>query len=86
MSTDEGITWLSLEYRAKTNGFRFPGLNPGLYDGNSGIALFLSALYKITQDERWKNLTDRSLKTIQNNIRQLTKYPKIQERLVKNGY
>lgn len=83
MSTDEGITWLSLEYRAKTNGFRFPGLNPGLYDGNSGIALFLSALYKITQDERWKNLTDRSLKTIQNNIRQLTKYPKIQERLVK---
>ncbi|WPF89941.1 type 2 lanthipeptide synthetase LanM family protein [Cyanobacterium aponinum AL20118] len=83
MSTDEGITWLSLEYRAKTNGFRFPGLNQGLYDGNSGIALFLSALYKITQDERWKNLTDRSLKTIQNNIRQLTKYPKIQERLVK---
>ncbi|WP_330204442.1 type 2 lanthipeptide synthetase LanM family protein [Cyanobacterium sp. Dongsha4] len=83
MSTDEGITWLSLEYRAKTNGFRFPGLNPGLYDGNSGITLFLSALYKITQDERWKNLTDRSLKTIQNNIQQLTKYPKIQERLVK---
>lgn len=79
----DGVAWLGLEYRPQNNGFRFPNSNIGLYDGNGGITLFLSALYKLTGDEKWKDLTDKGIQTIQTMIKQLISYPTPRGRFIK---
>ncbi|AFY58609.1 type 2 lantibiotic biosynthesis protein LanM [Rivularia sp. PCC 7116] len=61
---DGSVAWLGLGYRTTTEGFLFQPLGSNLYDGNCGIALFLAALAKITQDSQWSNLASHSLQPL----------------------
>ncbi len=58
---DGSISWISPTYRPNTQGFQLCGLGSNLYDGSSGIALFLAALAKITGDPQWYDLALRTL-------------------------
>jgi lantibiotic modifying enzyme len=48
--------WLGLSYVDHTNRFQFQPLGYTLYDGNCGIALFLSALFWITREDIFRYL------------------------------
>jgi type 2 lantibiotic biosynthesis protein LanM len=47
-SDDGSTTWIGLEYMPDAQKFQLKPLGYGLYDGSCGVALFLSALEKIT--------------------------------------
>jgi type 2 lantibiotic biosynthesis protein LanM len=61
---DGSISWISPTYRPNTQGFQLQSLGSNLYDGSSGVALFLAALAKITGDLQWHDLALRTLQPI----------------------
>lgn len=46
--SDGSFTWLSLIAQANTHNYRFGPLGPNLFDGLTGIALFLAALERVS--------------------------------------
>ncbi|GAA6614417.1 type 2 lanthipeptide synthetase LanM family protein [Scytonema sp. NUACC26] len=63
-AADGSVSWMSLKYRANTQGFQFQGLGVSLYDGSCGVALFLAALAKVTGDSEWHDLALRILQPL----------------------
>ncbi len=61
---DGSISWMSLRYRANTQGFQLQGLDVSLYDGSCGVALFLAALAKVTGNSEWHDLSLRTLQPL----------------------
>ncbi|GGA11546.1 hypothetical protein CYANOKiyG1_24520 [Okeania sp. KiyG1] len=53
--------WLGLSYVDHSNRFQFQPLGYSLYDGNCGIALFLSALFQITREDSFRTLALQAL-------------------------
>ncbi|MBW4509335.1 MAG: type 2 lantipeptide synthetase LanM family protein [Scytonematopsis contorta HA4267-MV1] len=60
-ANDGSISWISPTYRPNTQGFQLCSLGSNLYDGSSGVALFLAALAKITAVPQWYDLALRTL-------------------------
>lgn len=63
-AADGSVSWMSLKYRANTQGFQLQGLGYSLYDGSSGVALFLAALTKVTGNSDWHDLALRTLQPL----------------------
>ncbi|ARV58825.1 hypothetical protein BZZ01_09405 [Nostocales cyanobacterium HT-58-2] len=63
-AADGSVSWMSLKYRANTQGFQLQGLGYSLYDGSSGVALFLAALTKVTGNSEWHELALRTLQPL----------------------
>ncbi|MFP5270959.1 type 2 lanthipeptide synthetase LanM family protein [Coleofasciculus sp.] len=53
---DGSATWIGLGFLPQVNRFQLQPIGNSLYDGCSGIALFLGALTKITGDNEWRDL------------------------------
>lgn len=53
--------WLGLDYLPVADRYQFKPLDEGLYNGSSGIALFLSALYRVTGDDRYRRAALRGV-------------------------
>ncbi len=56
--------WLGLSYVNHTNRFQYQPLGYTLYDGNCGIALFLSALFSITREDKERCLALNALRPL----------------------
>jgi type 2 lantibiotic biosynthesis protein LanM len=63
-ANDGSVSWVSLRYRANTQGFQLQSLGVSLYDGSSGVALFLAALAKVTGKAEWHDLALRTLQPL----------------------
>ncbi|MBR8834882.1 MAG: type 2 lantipeptide synthetase LanM family protein [Stigonema ocellatum SAG 48.90 = DSM 106950] len=63
-AADGSVSWMSLKYRANTQGFQLQSLGVSLYDGSSGVALFLAALAKVTGSLEWQDLALRTLQPL----------------------
>ena len=57
----ENARWLGFSYVDHSNRFQFQPLGYSLYDGNCGIALFLSALFPITREDSFRALALKAL-------------------------
>ena len=57
----ENARWFGFSYVDYSNRFQFQPLGYSLYDGNCGIALFLSALFPITREDSFRVLALRAL-------------------------
>ena len=55
-AADGSVTWIGMGYRHSIQGFQLQGLGGGLYDGSSGVALFLAALAHVTGNLQWHDL------------------------------
>jgi type 2 lantibiotic biosynthesis protein LanM len=55
-AADGSATWIGLGFLPQANRFQLQPIEYGLYDGCCGVALFLAALTKITDDNEWRDL------------------------------
>ena len=55
--TDSRVTWIGFEYLSESQRFQLQPLGYNLFDGISGIALFLAGLEKITGRLEYRDLT-----------------------------
>ena len=55
-ATDGSVTWIGLGYLIESERFQLQPLGCGLYDGSSGVALFLAALEKLTSGAGFRDL------------------------------
>lgn len=63
-ATDSSVTWMGLEYIPEAQRFQFQPMSYDLYDGSCGIALFLAALNKVTNETEFRNLALESLQPL----------------------
>lgn len=61
---DTGAAWLTLAPTTTAGEYRVEAAGPGLYQGNAGIALFLSALYNLEPDRHYRSLAQRIFRTL----------------------
>jgi type 2 lantibiotic biosynthesis protein LanM len=57
----DGVSWIGPGYMEQADRFQLRQLNDDLYDGRSGVALFLAALGAVTGEERFRTLALRGL-------------------------
>ncbi len=62
---DGSVYWISLGYIPYAEGLQLQPLNPSLYDGNCGIALFLAALAHISGSSQFHDLALGALQPLQ---------------------
>jgi type 2 lantibiotic biosynthesis protein LanM len=67
-ASDNSVTWIGMGYAQKAKRMLFQPINYSLYDGSCGIALFLSALAKVTQKEKFSDLALSSLSSLRKNL------------------
>lgn len=70
-AADGSVTWIGLGYRHSNQGFQLQSLEYSLYDGSSGIALFLAALAKVTGNSEWHDLALRALQPLRDELQDL---------------
>jgi len=63
-AADSSATWIGLGYVPEAQRFQLQPLGYGLYDGSSGVALFLAALETVTGDNGFRNLTLEALQPL----------------------
>ncbi|NBW41803.1 type 2 lantipeptide synthetase LanM [bacterium] len=56
-----GITWIALGLASSGNRYEHTVVGPGLYHGNTGIAIFLSSLLSINPSGPWSELARKTL-------------------------
>lgn len=54
---ENDVTWLGLQWQGKVSQWNFSSLESNLYNGLSGVALFLGYLGEITGEEKYKKLS-----------------------------
>ena len=79
----DSVSWIGLGLRTNTPGFELQGLSDNLYDGSSGVALFLSALAKVTGNSDWQNLAQKTLQPLCRDLQDLK--PEVAKRLKREG-
>jgi lantibiotic modifying enzyme len=67
-SSDGSLGWISLEPNPQFGKFELQPISDSLYSGKTGIALFFSALYCLTKEERWKQEALSALKSVRRQI------------------
>jgi type 2 lantibiotic biosynthesis protein LanM len=68
LDPDGSINWIGLNYVPEAERFRLQVLGSGLYDGRSGVALFLAALNKVAGEPRLRDLALRTLQPLRRQI------------------
>ena len=68
LGADGSVSWIGLGYAAKNQSFQLQGLGSSLYDGSAGVALFLAALAKVTNNSKWRDLALASLKPLRQTL------------------
>ncbi|MEJ6487390.1 type 2 lanthipeptide synthetase LanM family protein [Nostoc punctiforme UO1] len=68
LDPDGSINWIGLNYVPEAERFRLQVLGSGLYDGRSGVALFLAALNKVAGEPRSRDLALRTLQPLRRQI------------------
>ncbi|BAY28958.1 lanthionine synthetase C family protein [Nostoc carneum NIES-2107] len=68
---DGSINWIGLVSVPEAERFRLQVLDYNLYEGRSGVALFLAALAQVTGDSRSRELALRSLQPLRQQIQSL---------------
>ena len=71
ISSDGSATWIALELMYEANALQLKPVGPTFHSGSAGIAFFLSSLYQITGDAKYKQLALSTLKAITNEYTQL---------------
>lgn len=66
--TDNSIAWIGMDWLGGSNHSQLSPLGFDLYNGNSGIALFLAALSKETGDLRFQNAAINAFSELRKNI------------------
>ena len=64
LPSEEEVTWLGIDYNDNDDHPHLSQLALDLYDGLPGVALFLSYLGKVTQNEEYTQLSQTTLTTI----------------------
>jgi len=67
-TTDESVNWVSLNYIKKIQRFQVQPIGNNLYDGKTGIAIFLSAYEYVTKDNSFNKLVLKSLRDLRKNL------------------
>jgi type 2 lantibiotic biosynthesis protein LanM len=65
---DGSVTWLGMEYLALAEKFQLQPLGYSLYNGRCGIAIFLSAIAKVTPQKEFRNLALAAIQPLRNII------------------
>ncbi|MDB9405990.1 type 2 lanthipeptide synthetase LanM family protein [Microcystis aeruginosa CS-1036] len=68
-SPDGSVTWIGLSYLPKAQRIQFQPIGYYLYDGISGIVLFLAALEKVTGGVGFRNLALAALQSLRRELR-----------------
>lgn len=65
LKADDGsISWIALEYLKEADVFQFKPISYNLYSGGMGVALFLAAMAKITEQQPYRQATHAALKPL----------------------
>ncbi len=80
---DDSVSWIGLGLRNNCQDFQLQSLSHNLYDGSSGVALFLAALAKVTGDSDWRDLALNALQPLLHDLRDLN--PKTIKELTRLG-
>jgi type 2 lantibiotic biosynthesis protein LanM len=65
---DGSLTWISLTYVLNAERFQLMPLGYSFYDGNCGIALFLAALARVTNNAQFRDLALGALQPLQSSL------------------
>ena len=68
LADGDGVNWIGSRYIPRADRFQLAAMNDSLYDGSSGVALFLAALSRVTGEERFGMLARRSLKPVRRRL------------------
>jgi|LSQX01.3.fsa_nt_gb type 2 lantibiotic biosynthesis protein LanM len=69
--TQGNVNWVSLTNEVNANRYIIKPLGQNLYNGKVGVAMFLSALYSVTKEDRFKIMVNNVLKDIVDDINNL---------------
>lgn len=65
----DAVNWIGMNYLEGADRYQLDVLNESLYDGCTGVALFLAALATITGEQRFADLSLRSLHSLRRGLR-----------------
>ncbi|MDZ8082016.1 MAG: type 2 lanthipeptide synthetase LanM family protein [Nostoc sp. DcaGUA01] len=68
---DGSVNWIGLGYVHEAERFRLQVLGHNLYEGRTGVALFLAALSQVTNDSRSRDLALKALQPLRRQIQTL---------------
>ena len=68
-AADGSLNWIGLGYIHEADRYQLQVLNDDLYDGRCGIAVFLAALFKATDDSRFADQAMRALVGLRKRMR-----------------
>jgi type 2 lantibiotic biosynthesis protein LanM len=66
---DSSVTWLGMEYLDRAEKFQLQPLSYSLYNGRCGIAIFLSAIAKLTERKKFRNLALAAIQPLRETIK-----------------
>ena len=78
VAPDDSVNWIGMTYVPQLQQFQLQPLEDNLYDGRCGVALFLSALFKITREPSYYHLALDALKPLRNTLQTLTEKSQLQ--------
>jgi len=61
---DGSLTWLALNYQPRSGHYQFAPLGLDVYDGQTGVALFFAALYRVTREAHWRAFALEALQPV----------------------
>ena len=67
----EAVNWIGMSYLERADRYELEVLNESLYDGCSGVALFLAALGNVTGEPRFASLSLRGLHGLRRRIHEV---------------
>ena len=70
-AADGSATWIGLEFFPHAKRFQLQPIGYNLYDGSCGIALFLAAVTKVTDDSRFRDLSLGALQPLRKILQHL---------------
>ena len=68
---DGNLNWIGMGFVPQANRFQLQILNDSLYDGRCGVALFLAGLYRVTQEDHFRDLSWRVLQPLRRHLRSM---------------
>lgn len=71
-ANDDSVTWMGLDYMPQSGRLQQQPMSYDFYDGSPGVALFLSALVRVTGSEEFRDLALGALQPIHHLLQNLT--------------
>jgi lantibiotic modifying enzyme len=77
-ASDGSVTWIGLTYLVEVKKFQLQPIDDSLFQGSCGIALFVGALAKLTDDSEWREFAYRTLQPLCHRFQWAIKNPECQ--------